>query len=198
MKAKPLELRPTQFAVGMREVAWKTDKLKGLKDKELREFLHERPVPVVEWGKALYILDHHHLVCACWEAGVDEVPLERKADFSHLGAAKFWEEMRRLGWSHLYDQFGKGPHEPRLLPADVRGLADDPYRSLAWALRRAGGYDKSGTLFSDFKWAEFLRSRVILEPGDASFEAGLKKALSLAHTPDAARLPGFAKAAAKS
>ena len=59
---------------------------------------------------------------------------------------------------HLLDQFGLGPHEPRLLPEDIRGLADDPYRSLAWALRHAGAYEKTDLAFSEFKWADFLRT----------------------------------------
>ncbi|RDJ93823.1 aminotransferase class I/II-fold pyridoxal phosphate-dependent enzyme, partial [Lacticaseibacillus rhamnosus] len=37
---------------------------------------------------------------------------------------------------HLHDQFGHGPHEPHLLPEDICGLADDPYR--VFLARRQG------------------------------------------------------------
>jgi hypothetical protein len=39
-------------------------------------------------------------------------------------------------------------------------LIDDPFRSLAGELRRAGGFAKDTTPFSEFLWADFLRRRV--------------------------------------
>jgi hypothetical protein len=193
MKKKVLELRPTQFAIGVREVNQKTEKLKSLKSAELHEYLRERAVPIVIWSKMDFIIDHHHLAFACFAAGVEEIFVEMKADLSHLDEPKFWQHMKSLGWCHLFDQFGK-PHEAKLLPEDVRGLADDPYRSLAWAVRHEGGYEKSGQLFSDFRWAEFLRKRVVIEHGDAGFAKAVKQGLALAKTPEARNLPGFDKA----
>ena len=42
----------------------------------------------------------------------------------------------------------------------VAALADDPFRSLAGELRRAGGFAKDTTPFSEFLWADFLRRRI--------------------------------------
>ncbi|HEX4049157.1 MAG TPA: ParB-like protein, partial [Elusimicrobiota bacterium] len=161
MKQPILSLKPTQFALGLREVARKVAALKDMGRDERHEFLHARPVPVVLSAKKhWHLVDHHHHARACWELGIEELPVEVKADLSHLPEDGFWNAMREARWVHLEDQFGLGPHAPRLLPEDIRGLADDPYRSLAWALRRAGAYEKTDLAFSEFKWADYLRKEV--------------------------------------
>jgi hypothetical protein len=98
--------------------------------------------------------------------------------------------MRKARWTHLRDQFGNGPHPPHLLPEDVRGMADDPYRSLAWALRHEGAYEKSEEAFAEFQWADFLRAELKIEPGDEGFEKALATAQALAKSPGAQSLPG--------
>ncbi len=192
MKKPVLELRPTQFALGLREVQRKVAKIKAMSRDERHEYLHSRPVPVVIHDhKHWYIVDHHHHTRACWESGLDEVPVVVKADLSHLPRGEFWEAMHKARWTHLYDQFGKGPHPPHLLPDDVRGMADDRYRSLAWALRHLGGYEKSDEPFSEFRWAEFLRAELSMEPGDAGFTKAVAEAVKLARSTKARSLPGF-------
>ena len=94
MKAHVLELRPTQFALGMAEVEVKTAKLKKMKFDELSDYLENHRVPVVRSPEGdSYLIDHHHLVRACWEAGVEHVKVELKSDLSHLGQKEFWKEM---------------------------------------------------------------------------------------------------------
>ena len=46
------------------------------------------------------------------------------------------------------------------IPKSVTDLVDDPFRSLAGELRRAGGFAKDTTPFSEFIWADFLRRRM--------------------------------------
>ncbi|MFI5345631.1 MAG: ParB-like protein [Elusimicrobiota bacterium] len=192
MKIRILDLKPTQFALGLREVARKVSKLKSMGHDERHEYLHARPIPVVlSARKHWHLVDHHHHARACWEIGVEELPVEVKADLSHLALGQFWDAMHEARWIHLLDQFGRGPHEPHLLPEDIRGLADDPYRSLAWALRHAGAYEKSDAAFSEFRWADFLRKELVVEPGDEGFKAALETARGIARSPKAAHLPGF-------
>lgn len=194
MKQPLLQLKPTQFALGLREVARKVAHLKELGHDERHAFIHERPVPVVlSAKKRWHIVDHHHHARACWELGVEELPVEVKADLSHLSETEFWKAMHESRWVHLHDQFGLGPHAPALLPEDIRGLADDPYRSLAWALRHAGAYEKTDAAFSEFQWADFLRKEIVLEHGDEGFARALTKARELARSPKCAHLPGFLK-----
>ncbi len=61
--------------------------------------------------------------------------------------------------SYPYCQFGQGPRKEYYLPNDIRGLADDPYRSLAWFVRKAGAFENSEKNFAEFTWANFFRSK---------------------------------------
>lgn len=190
MKYKVLELRPTQIAVGMKAVESRVQKIRGLKSQEIEDYLKERLAPIVLGPKGLaYIVDRHHHIRACWEAGIDHIHVELKADFSHLDFPELWKAMRSARWLHLYDQFGGGPHDPTHLPENVRGLADDPYRSLAWIVRGEGGYMKTEIPFSDFAWADFFRKN-IKTPIFNGWEDAVKEALELAKSPQAAHLPG--------
>jgi hypothetical protein len=66
------------------------------------------------------------------------------------------------------------------LPKSVGKLVDDPFRSLAGELRRAGGYAKDTKPFSEFLWADFLRKRMKRKDVEADFDHAVKKALELA------------------
>ena len=192
--ADVLSLRPTQFALGMLEVEVKCTKLRELKHDELKDFLNSHPVPIIlAPDGANYIIDHHHLVRAAWEVKITDVTIEKIKDLSHLTHAKFWEEMEKEKWTYLHDQFGKGPHSPEFLPLDVRGLADDPFRSLAWALREKKGYNKTEQPFSEFHWAEFLRKHISFHPIKMGFHKALEEAEKLCHKPEAVNLPGYIK-----
>jgi hypothetical protein len=70
-------------------------------------------------------------------------------------------------------------------------LIDDPFRSLAGELRRAGGFAKDTTPFSEFLWADFLRRRMKRKAVEANFEIALNEALELAKSVDANHLPGW-------
>jgi hypothetical protein len=94
-------------------------------------------------------------------------------------------------WVHLFDQFGRGGYKPEQLPLDIRGLADDPYRGLAWAVREAGGFSKVFIPFSEFKWANYFRTHVNIDDVRYNFKRALKKAMKLCKHEAAASLPGF-------
>lgn len=190
-----LSLKPTQFAVGMVEVDRKVEELRRLsaRERERRAFRRAVPIFISPWGERC-ILDCHHFVLACWHVGVRRIRVKVVADFSRspLPYSRFWRRMARLRFAHLYDQFGDGPRSPLYLPNDVRGLADDPYRSLAWLVRKSGAYAKTEINFSEFKWAGFFRRRKLLErEGRRDFPHTLKKAVSLARTKAARYLPGY-------
>ncbi len=189
---KVLDLKPTQMVVGIKEVDYRVDKIKKMKDKEIETYLHDRKVPVVKGpGSHLYLVDHHHLVRSCWESGVEEVPVEKIADLSNLSVSEFWKKMTESHWIYPYDQIGNGPHEPVHLPQDIRGLADDPFRSLAWMAREAGVFEKCETPFSEFKWARFYRENLKNHPTLVGFHEALKEAIELSKSPHAKHLPGF-------
>jgi hypothetical protein len=192
MKEHPLELRPTQIAVGMKEVDYKIKRLRELKADALEVYLHEHPVPTVKSPHGeRYIIDHHHLVRACWELGIEKVVIENKADLSHLKEGDFWKFMVDSHWVHPYDQYGRGPHAPELLPHSIKGLADDPYRSLAWAIREKGGFEKSDLPFCEFHWADFFRKHVRFTLAKAGFDIAVEQALKFCRHPEAKKLPGY-------
>jgi hypothetical protein len=91
---------------------------------------------------------------------------------------------------HPFDDQGRrrGYQE---IPKSVEDLIDDPFRSLAGALRRVGGYAKDTTLYSEFLWADFLRRRMKRKAVERNFAAALDHALKLSKTEDADYLPGW-------
>ena len=192
-----LSLKPTQFAIGLLEVEFKVLELKALKPKKLERLVRKTPVPVVisPWGE-LFITDHHHFVFACWHADMTRVRVDVIKDYSRsrISYHRFWQKMSRENRAYLYDQFGDGPRSPLYLPIDIRGMGDDPYRSLAWMVRKEGGYDNSDTTFAEFRWADFFRGgRLLARHGRTGFHEAIKRGLRLARSRKAQALPGFRK-----
>jgi hypothetical protein len=185
------DLRPTQITVGLREVAEKRAEWRAHAADKKAEFLGKHLIPVVLGPQSKpYLIDHHHLARALFDEGVREVAVTVVADLSRLEKAAFWVYLDNRSWTHLYDQEGKR-RDHKMLPKHVEELIDDPYRSLAGALRRAGGYAKDTTPFSEFLWADFLRRRI--KPAEVADRpaAALDVALSLAKSAAADYLPGW-------
>jgi hypothetical protein len=77
------------------------------------------------------------------------------------------------------------------MPTSVDDLIDDPFRPLAWAVKRAGGYAKDRSPFSEFRWADFLRCHIARELVERHFDRALAIAMSLSQSTEAAALPGW-------
>ena len=186
-------LRPTQITVGMIEVHEKKVHLAKLREHHhhLKEFLTAHPIPVVEGpGERYFVIDHHHLGRALWEANLDGASLTIVEDLSDLDLGDFWREMDKQQWVHPFDETGR-KHLFDVIPHHLRELRDDPYRSLAAHVRHAGGYDKSQKPFAEFAWADYLRPRVPLALLNEHFEQAVASALELAGRPECAALPGY-------
>jgi hypothetical protein len=188
---KIADLRPTQITVGLREVAEKRRQWRKRAERDGREFLGRHMIPVIRGPKGrAYVLDHHHLTRALQEEGVEEIAIDVLADLGGLAKAEFWVFCDNRGWCHPFDAEG-ARRGYEAIPKGVAELADDPYRSLAGGLRRAGGFSKETTPFSEFIWADFLRRRIAAKAVAQDFEAALAEALKLSKTPEAAHLPGW-------
>ncbi len=74
------------------------------------------------------------------------------ADLTMVDPKAFWVVLDNRRWVYPYDAKGER-REYRDLPKNIAGLKDDPFRSLAGELRRAGGFAKDTTPFSEFLWA---------------------------------------------
>lgn len=222
-KLRVKDLSPTQFAVGRAEVAVRAGHMrKKLQNdpKKLHDYLRVRPIPVVVRGKKFYLVDHHHLVRALYDVEHQTrgknicVFVKVMANASTLEEIYFWKSMHEQNWVYLFDHSGGGPQQPGTLPAHIKDLAFDPYRSLAWIVREQHGYIKNNAPFSEFKWANFFRTRILLDHDilagkhtfdDFAFEVDeqgrleltddgkevIDNALFLAASSEARGLPGF-------
>ncbi len=190
----PIErLRPTQFAVGYREVDDRAKEIVQKSPKKLKAYVEEHlPLIVIGPGGQPYLIDGHHLSLALLKSGVaTSVEARVEANWRELSSAEFWNKMKEHGWVYLYDNRGQGPQDVEKLPKTVTELTDDPYRALAWAVRKRGGLDKTHGSFDEFKWANFFRSRVPIGSQSGDFNRAVEAALKISHSPEAKDLPGY-------
>jgi hypothetical protein len=185
------ELHPTQLTVGMREVKAKRKQWRRESNKKGAEFLGKHMIPVVLGPKGRhYVTDHHHLARALHEEGVEHVLVTVVHNFSKLDRDTFWFNLDNRGLMHPYDADGRR-RGYKDVPDAVSRLVDDPYRSLAGELRRAGGFAKDTTPFSEFLWADFFRPRIKRKAIENDFAHAMEKALQLAKSEEADYLPGW-------
>jgi hypothetical protein len=185
------DLRPTQITVGMREVEDKRKQWQAKAKSKAEEFLGKHLIPVILGPKDRhYVIDHHHLARALHEEGVEGVLVTVVANLAKLDRDAFWFNLDNRGWMHPFDDQGRR-RDYKDIPKAVSELVDDPFRSLAGALRRVGGFAKETTPFSEFLWADFLRRRIKRKEVEQNFDETLKEALSLAKSEEAGYLPGW-------
>ncbi|HYA05377.1 MAG TPA: ParB-like protein [Xanthobacteraceae bacterium] len=186
-----VDLRPTQITVGMREVMAKRKRWRETGFKKGEQFLGKHMIPVILGPKNRhYVIDHHHLARALHDEGQNDVAVTVIANLSKLERDTFWVVMDNRSWMHPFDAKGERRHYGDI-PKSVADLVDDPFRSLAGELRRAGGFAKDTTPFSEFLWADFLRRRIKRKMVERDFDRAMEKAISLAKSPDADYLPGW-------
>ena len=185
------DLRPTQITVGMREVSEKRKRWREMKTKKGDKFLGTHMIPVILGPKDRhYVIDHHHLALALYKEGVKDVLVSVTSNLSMLEADAFWFVLDSRNWMHPFNDEGRRCSYTDI-PKSVNKLKDDPFRSLAGELRRAGGFAKDTTVFSEFLWADFLRRRIKRKLVENDFDHALEIALKLAKSQDAVYLPGW-------
>ncbi len=188
-----LGAHPTQFSVGMVEVREKQAAVEALAPDALKKFLKKHTIPTVVGPRhVFYMIDHHHLARALLVAGVDHMNLDIQGDDSGLTEADFWAKMESAQHVYLFDENGRGPLSTSQLPSTVALLADDVYRSLAWAvLKQTSAYADTNAPYASFLWANFFRTRISRASLDSDFGAAVQAGAALARSPDAASLPGY-------
>ena len=186
-------LRPTQFAVGSVAVTCKAQKLADKSKRKLKKYLkdEDRQVPVVIGPDGdFYMTDHHHLATALYrtvssEWGDKSKLLRVKISESYYDKdtswGEFWEAMQKAHSSYNFDNKGTPDMNFALLPKDVSGLLNDPYRTLSRWVRESCGYVKKGKeqcdqirtdhpheapYFMEFYWGEFFRQELPLPKAD--------------------------------
>lgn len=182
--------RPTQIAVGYREVCIKLEKLHRRCVADSSAVIQKSLIPaIIGPGGYIYILDGHHMVLALHLAGHQFALMRVIADLSNLCFEPFWHALEERNWVHPFDRNGRRRAYCEM-PSSILCLEDDSFRSLARALRRRGGFAKSTVPHADFAWADFLRCRIDPELPARDFPAALKLAQELAASHAADHLPG--------
>jgi hypothetical protein len=187
-----MSLRPTQMTVGMREVKEKRKRWRAHKsDKKRAKLLGKNMIPVVLGpDQRFYVVDHHHLARALHDEGVKDILVTVIGNLSMVDRDAFWGVMDNKRWVYPYDSKGER-RRFKDLPKSIADLRDDPFRSLAGELRRAGAFAKDTTPFSEFLWADYLRRRVPRGMVQDNFSKAIEKGLALARGRDAVYLPGW-------
>lgn len=190
------ELRPTQMTVGLAEVALKRSQWAELKTKARGKLLRSHWFPAVKGPRGrFYIVDHHHLGQALMHERVPSVWVMQLADFSALDTGMFWRVMEFHHWAHPYDEKGQR-RDFSAIPRQLDLLKDDPYRSLAGEVRKAGGYAKDAAPYAEFLWADFYRplfrkADVRAGDGQGLSQSVVVEAVALARSAKAQFLPGW-------
>jgi hypothetical protein len=185
------KLHPTQITVGKIEVALKRKQWGELGKKSRIAALASHWFPVISGPEdKYYIVDHHHFGLALLEEDVKTVSVMLLKNLSWLDPSKFWSVMDHHQWVHPYDSEGVR-RDFHAVPHQLTHLHDDPYRSLAGELRRAGGFAKDVAPFSEFLWADFLRNHIHVSLIEQDFSKALTKAKKIARTQEARYLPGW-------
>ena len=189
-----LSLQPTQLCVGLAEVASRIADFEADSLKQRRDYLGTKPVPLVRSRSgAVWMVDRHHRLRAL--AQIDPaatafgyVALEVDSD----ERATVLEQLHQRGWLYLYDGRGLGPLNPAVLPANLLGLQDDPYRSLVWKLKKEKVIEAAPLIpFHEFRWGAWLRSRTLPPFSSQRLEPALPAARALARSNAASHLAGW-------
>ncbi|WP_052128856.1 ParB-like protein [Neosynechococcus sphagnicola] len=187
------QLHPAQPSLGYREVNYRMQQFTAMTPATLDEYLREHYIPIaIAPNGTPFVVDHHHRAIAIQRTGLREtVYVKVLENCRNHTEAEFWHLMIEHQWVYRYDKNGNGPIDPRSIPHRLADLPDDVYRGLAWAVLRAGGYQKSDIPFQEFMWGNYLRQHLTFENTDVGFHQAVQGALPLCQLPAASSLPGF-------
>lgn len=190
-------LSPTQLCVGWWEVGKRAARLQTRPDEEIAALVERKILPVVLGpGGRKHLLDGHHFALALATSGRGQVvQVEIVADLRRGSYRQALERMRSRGWLYLRSR-GIDEDDLEALPESLADCSDDPHRSLAWAVRKAGGFGKSLDAYAEFAWADYFRERLPLAPDTPIPTPLVQRARRLAHRVEAAHLPGWLRSPA--
>jgi len=181
------DLRFTQFVVGEKEVEFRVETIEEEEQAgTLDDYLWERRgEAVIGPGQTLFLIDGHHLLRALRESGRKWFWVDVVKNYEDLSWKAFWAKMKggaRGKKPMVYLRDGKNrPKSVSKLPRDILDLEDDPYRSLAWMVRKSGGYDDIDEPFQEFQWARFFRRHIRFDPDDSEgWARALRQAMRMA------------------
>lgn len=184
------ELAPTQPTIGAFEVRLKADRFRLMSPQDIDGYIEAKrsdgkPVSVVKGLHRYFAIDGHHTLSAILAAsGPRELHLDQVEDYSGLDAEPFWDKMKKRGFC-LDRGLGK-PVEPSSFSLSLSKLHDDPFRSVAWLIRKMGGFADLKIPYQEFEVADFLRTRMAFAPVyDYQYEIASLRAFELMRSSEA-------------
>lgn len=187
-------LQPTQLCIGLAEIrSRQRDFLRDSPEERLR-YLRTKPVPLVRnQAGELWMVDRHHRLRALLE--MDPSVTTYGYVIEDVGSSDRSEVLSHLqnrGWLYLFDGRGHGPHPPELLPSNLLGLQDDPYRSLVWKLKKERAIQPQPLIpYHEFRWGAWLRRRPLPPFSSTQLEPALPAARRLVRSTSASQLAGW-------
>lgn len=183
-------LRPTQITVGLIEVQERRNHWDELGDNKAT-YLGQHMIPAIIGPKRRpYVIDHHHLARALHDEGQKSVLVQPIAVLDGLSQEHFWRFLDNQGWLHPFNE--RGERQPySAIPKKISQLTDDPFRSLAGAVRKAGGYAKDSRPFTEFIWADYFRKQFRARDIRHHWKRTLEEAVTLSRQHDAHFMPGW-------
>ena len=138
------------------------DEIQRRSERDFLNYLlkHNKEEPIIIGpGGIFYITDHHHLARALYDVGASNTYCTIVENLSNANPDDFWKHLEDKNEVYLKDQNGN-PITPHGLPTSVKDLSNNPFRSLAGAVREACGFEKgdkisSGEDYLEFQWAIF-------------------------------------------
>lgn len=143
-----------------------------------------------EKGYDCYVLDHNHFALGLIKSGFRTVPVLSQDDRRDQTYDAFLNGLDAEGLIRAKDEKGR-PISLRDTIRKITDLPNDPYRSLAGAVRREGGFDKVAIPFAEFQWADYYRTLINESLLASDFKKAVNKAIKLSKCPDARELPGY-------
>jgi hypothetical protein len=183
-------LRPTQITIGLIEVEERRNQWDELGNSKAT-FLGQHMIPaVIGPKKRPYVIDHHHLARALHDEGQESVLIQPIAVLDGLSQEHFWRFLDNQGWLHPFNEHGeRQPYSA--IPKKISQLTDDPFRSLAGAVRKAGGYAKDSRPFTEFIWADYFRKRFRARDIRHHWKRTVEEAVTLSRQHEAHFMPGW-------
>ncbi len=145
-REKPAYVISPTFILPRRQSEWqrfelKAQKLEGEIQRRsesdfltyLRKHNKEEPVTIGPHG-IFYITDHHHTARALYDIGVSKTYCTIVDNLSDAEPGDFWKQLEDNNEVYLKDQNGN-QITPFDLPTSVKDLSNNPFRSLAGAVR---------------------------------------------------------------
>ena len=190
-------LRPTQYSLGMLSISSKVIEIESAyTNGKIEKFLKSKTAPAILGpDNNYYITDRHHTSFAITKASIPQeykrLRLKILLNWSDLSFSEFEKRMIDNKYVWLRDE-KHNEREFKDLPKRISDLSDDPYRSLAWKVRKEGGFNKVKVSYLEFYWGMFFKQNgIILSSSDPyEIDSVLKSAKILAKSKLSASLPG--------